>query len=145
MKKKIILLSLITSINFLSANSNLNDLELMGQNILKNSNDIKQMKIEIEEIKQKYNLTDNNKLRTGDIISNNEPKKIKTEAVLFKANKATVIRNSPSINSTIVAKVKKGQVVKRVIFESKYKIDSWIFIGNGFIMKSEFSEVSNEN
>ena len=44
-----------------------------------------------------------------------------------------------------VTKVKKDQILKKVIFESKYKIEKWVFVGNGFIMKSEFSEVADEN
>ena len=144
MKKSIIAMSMVASLCF--ANSgNMNDLELLGQSVLKNSAEIKQLKIELEEIKQR--LATNGGLKTGDPISQiaEKPKPIKTDAMLFKANKPTYIRNSPSIYSSIVGKVQKGQVIKKVVFESKYKIDSWIFVGNGFIMKSEFSEVDNEN
>ena len=118
----------------------------MGQSILKNSNEIKQLKTELEEIKSKINLTESSNLKLGDSISTDgKPKIVKSDAMLFKANKATYVRFSPSIYSSIVAKVKKGQVLKKVIFENKYKIEKWVFVGNGFIMKSEFSEVINEN
>ena len=145
MKKKIIAISLFAGISLFANTGGLNDLELLGQNVLKNNADIKQLKIELEEIKAKFNL--DSKLRTGDVISTEEPKPkiVKSDAMLFKANKATYVRNSPSIYSSIISKVQKGQVLKKVVFESKYKIDSWIFVGNGFIMKSEFSEVDNEN
>ena len=149
MKIKIMAITLIAGFNILNANSNLNDLELIGQNVLKNNTDIKELKIEIEEIKQR--LVTNTGLKKGDQIthidssaSSKTQAKI-TDAMLFKANKATYVRNSPSIYSSIVSKVQKGQILKKVIFESKYKIDSWFFVGNGFVMKSEFSEVENEN
>lgn len=144
MKKKIVVISLFAGMSLL-ANTGLNDLELLGQNVLKNNTDIKQLKIELEEIKAKFNS--DSKLRAGDVISTEKlkPKIVKSDAMLFKANKATYVRNSPSIYSSIVSKVQKGQILKKVVFESKYKIDSWIFVGNGFIMKSEFSEVANEN
>ena len=153
MKKKIIAISLFVWFSLL-ANTGLNDLELIGQNVLKNSAEIKEIKIELEEIKQKLSIT-NTGLKKGDQISqidssaNSKIKEktqiIKSDRMLFKANKPTYVRNSPSIYSSIVSKVQKGQILKKVVFESKYKIDSWIFVGNGFIMKSEFSEVDNEN
>ena len=145
MKKKIIAISLFAGMSLFANVGGFNDLELLGQNVLKNNAEIKQLKIELEEIKQR--LATNDGLKTGDPISQiaEKPKPIKTDAMLFKANKPTYIRNSPSIYSSIVGKVQKGQVLKKVVFESKYKIDSWIFVGNGFIMKSEFSEVDNEN
>jgi len=146
MKKSLIALSLVASFGLANENINLNDLELMGQSILKNSIEIKQLKTELEEIKSKINSTDNSNLKTGDaILSYSTPKVVKTNGMLFKANKATWVRNSPSIHSSIVAKVKKDQILKKVIFESKYKIEKWVFVGNGFIMKSEFSEVADEN
>ena len=118
----------------------------MGQSILKNSNEIKQLKTELEEIKLKINLTESSNLKLGDSISTDgKPKIVKSDVMLYKANKATYVRNSPSIHSSIVAKVKKDQILKKVIFESKYKIEKWVFVGNGFIMKSEFSEVADEN
>ena len=145
MKKKIIAISLFAGMSLFANTGGLNDLELLGQNVLKNNAEIKQLKIELEEIKQKLAIS-NNGLKAGDPISNDmKPKVLKTDAMLFKANKPTYIRNSPSIYSSIVGKVQKGQVIKKVVFESKYKIDTWIFVGNGFIMKSEFSEVANEN
>lgn len=58
--------------------------------------------------------------------------------MLFKANKATYVRNSPSSYSAIIEKVEQGQVLKKVVFESKYKMDSWIFVGNGFILKEVY-------
>ncbi len=146
MKKSLIALSFMACIGFANEDSSLNDLELMGKSILKNSIEIKQLKTELEEIKSKINLTDNSSLKTGDVIqSDSKPKIVKTNGMLFKANKATYVRNSPSIHSSIVAKVKKDQILKKVIFESKYKIEKWVFVGNGFIMKSEFSEVADEN
>ena len=90
--------------------------------------------------------TEHSNLKTGDaILSDSKTKIVKPNGMLFKANKATYVRNSPSIHSSIVAKVKKDQILKKVIFESKYKIEKWVFVGNGFIMKSEFSEVADEN
>ena len=146
MKKSLIALSLVACFGLANENTNLNDLELMGQSILKNNIEIKQLKTEIEEIKSKINLTESSNLKLGDSISTDgKPKIVKSDAMLFKANKATYVRFSPSIYSSIVAKVKKGQVLKKVIFENKYKIEKWVFVGNGFIMKSEFSEVINEN
>ena len=146
MKKSLIALSFMACIGFANEDSSLNDLELMGKSILKNSIEIKQLKTELEEIKSKINLTDNSSLKTGDVIqSDSKPKIVKTNGMLFKANKATYVRNSPSIHSSIVAKVKKDQILKKVIFESKYKIEKWVFVGNGFIMKSEFSDVADEN
>ncbi len=144
MKKSIIAISLVASFCF--ADSGLNDLELLGQNVIKNNTELKQLRLELDELKAKINSADSGKLKVGDAITNNSvsPKIVK-EAMLFKAKKVTYIRNSPSIFSSIIAKVEKGQVLKKVKFESKYKIDSWIFVGNGFIMKSEFSEVENEN
>ena len=148
MKKSLITLSLIACFGLANANTSINDndLELMGQSILKNSNEIKQLKTELEEIKSKINITESSNLKLGDSISTDgKPKIVKSDAMLFKANKATYVRFSPSIHSSIVAKVKKGEVLKKVIFENKYKIEKWVFVGNGFIMKSEFSEVINEN
>lgn len=146
MKKSLIALSLVACFGLANENINLNDLELMGQSILKNSNEIKQLKTELEEIKLKINLTESSNLKLGDSISTDgKPKIVKSDVMLYKANKATYVRNSPSIHSSIVAKVKKDQILKKVIFESKYKIEKWVFVGNGFIMKSEFSEVADEN
>ncbi len=146
MKKSLIALSLVACFGLANENINLNDLELMGQSILKNSNEIKQLKTELEEIKSKINLTESSNLKLGDSISTDgKPKIVKSDVMLYKANKATYVRNSPSIHSSIVAKVKKDQILKKVIFESKYKIEKWVFVGNGFIMKSEFSEVADEN
>lgn len=146
MKKSLIALSLVACFCLANEKTNLNDLELMGQSILKNNIEIKQLKTEIEEIKSKINFTDNSNLKTGDaILSDSKTKIVKLNGMLFKANKATYVRNSPSIHSSIVAKVKKDQILKKVIFESKYKIEKWVFVGNGFIMKSEFSEVADEN
>ena len=147
MKKSLIALSLVACFGLANENTNLNDLELMGQSILKNNIEIKQqLKTEIEEIKSKINFTEHSNLKTGDaILSDSKTKIVKPNGMLFKANKATYVRNSPSIHSSIVAKVKKDQILKKVIFESKYKIEKWVFVGNGFIMKSEFSEVADEN
>lgn len=146
MKKSLIALSLVACFCLANEKTNLNDLELMGQSILKNNIEIKQLKTEIEEIKSKINFTDNSNLKTGDaILSDSKTKIVKLNGMLFKANKATYVRNSPSIHSSIVTKVKKDQILKKVIFESKYKIEKWVFVGNGFIMKSEFSEVADEN
>ena len=146
MKKSLIALSLVACFGLANADTNINDMELMGQSILKNSNEIKQLKTELEEIKSKINLTESSNLKLGDSISTDgKPKIVKSDVMLYKANKATYVRNSPSIHSSIVAKVKKDQILKKVIFESKYKIEKWVFVGNGFIMKSEFSEVINEN
>lgn len=146
MKKSLIALSLVACFCLANEKTNLNDLELMGQSILKNNIEIKQLKTEIEEIKSKINFTEHSNLKTGDAILNDSKTKIvKPNGMLFKANKATYVRNSPSIHSSIVAKVKKDQILKKVIFESKYKIEKWVFVGNGFIMKSEFSEVADEN
>lgn len=152
MKKKIITISLFVGMS-LFADANVNDLELLGQNVLKNNSDIKQLKNELDEIKQKLGMTTSN-LKAGDKISQvenytnlkiTEKPKVAKEPLLFKARTNTYIRNSPSEYSAIITKVQKGQVLKKVAFESKYKIDSWIFVGNGFIKKSLFAEVIDEN
>ncbi len=151
MKKKIISISLFVGMSLL-ANENVNDLELLGKNVLKNNSDIKQLKIELDEIKQKLGIS-TSELKSGDKISqviNNtnlkiaEKPKVAKVPLLFKAKTNTYIRNSPSEHSAIIKKVQKGQVLKKVVFESKYKIDSWIFVGNGFIKKSLFAEVIDE-
>ena len=151
MKKKIIAISLFAGMSLFANVSGLNDLELLGQNVLKNNAEIKQLKIELEEIKTKLNLAENNKLKVGDAIGNDisnattTKKVVKAEPMLFKANKATYVRNSPSSYSAIIEKVEQGQVLKKVVFESKYKMDSWIFVGNGFILKSLFTPLEAEN
>jgi cell division septum initiation protein DivIVA len=128
----------------------LNDLELLGQNVLKNNTDIKQLRAELDELKQKLASYESSGLKAGDKIESQvtdtslKPKVVK-ESLLYKANVNTFIRNSPSEYSAIIAKVQQGQVLKKVIFESKYKMDSWIFVGNGFVKKSLFTGVTNEN
>lgn len=144
-KGKVIITSLLI-VSSLYANTELNDLELIGQNVIKNNAEIKQLKIELEEIKQKLSST-NSGLTLGDKISQvnsyDKTKAIK-ETLLYKANVNTYIRNSPSEYSAIIAKVQQGQILKKIVFESKYKIDTWIFVGNGFVKKSLFTGVSDE-
>jgi hypothetical protein len=150
MKKKIIAMSLCAGIS-LFAEMGINDLELLGQNVLKNNADIKQLKIDLEEIKQKLVASGNIALKTGDKILQvktnnifNKSTEVK-ENLFYKAIANAYIRNSPSPYSNIVGKVQKDQIVKKVVFESTYKIDTWIFVGNGFVKKSLFTEVANEN
>ena len=150
MKKKIIAISLFAGMSLFANVGGLNDLELLGQNVLKNNADIKQLKIELDELKQKLASYESSGLKAGDKIESQvtdtslKPKVVK-ESLLYKANVNTYIRNSPSEYSAIIAKVQQGQVLKKVIFESKYKMDSWIFVGNGFVKKSLFTGVTNEN
>ena len=113
MKKKIVAISIMVCVNLLSAN----DIELVGKNVLKNSEDIKKILIDLEEVKQKLKLSPTSQnLSEGDKITkttgNVNIEKIKSSDEL-RARVATEIRMSPSIYSGIVGKVKKGQVVKK--------------------------------
>ena len=62
----------------------------------------------------------------------------------INAQKAPKTELSKMVGEAIAKKATELGI-KKVIFESKYKIEKWVFVGNGFIMKSEFSEVADEN
>ena len=126
---------------------NANDLELVGKNVLKNSNDIEMIKKELEVIKQKLNIDANKNLFIeGDKIikfkkSENDNSSV---AKKYKAIVNTVIRFSPSEFSQVIVNVKKGQELTEENFytESK-KINDWIYVGNGFIEKKNLMEIEN--
>ena len=83
MKKSLIALSLVACFGLANENTNLNDLELMGQSILKNNIEIKQLKTEIEEIKSKINFTEHSNLKTGDAILSDSKTKIVKQMECF--------------------------------------------------------------
>ena len=126
---------------------NANDLELVGKNVLKNSDDIEKIKKELEVIKQKLNIDANKNLFIeGDKIikfkkSENDNSSV---AKKYKAIVNTVIRFSPSEFSQVIVNVKKGQELTEENFytESK-KINDWIYVGNGFIEKKNLMEIEN--
>ena len=66
MKKKIIAISLFAGMSLFANVGGLNDLELLGQNVLKNNADIKQLKIELDELKQKLASYESSGLKAGD-------------------------------------------------------------------------------
>lgn len=141
--KKIIFSFMMVGATILNAN----DLELVGKNVLKNSNDIEMIKKELEVIKQKLNIDANKNLFIeGDKIikfkkSENDNSSV---AKKYKAIVNTVIRFSPSEFSQVIVNVKKGQELTEENFytESK-KINDWIYVGNGFIEKKNLMEIEN--
>ena len=141
--KKIIFSFMMVGVTILNAN----DLELVGKNVLKNSNDIEMIKKELEVIKQKLNIDANKNLFIeGDKIikfkkSENDNSSV---AKKYKAIVNTVIRFSPSEFSQVIVNVKKGQELTEENFytESK-KINDWIYVGNGFIEKKNLMEIEN--
>ena len=141
--KKIIFSFMMVGVTILNAN----DLELVGKNVLKNSNDIEMIKKELEVIKQKLNIDANKNLfiEGGKIIkfkkSENDNSSV---AKKYKAIVNTVIRFSPSEFSQVIVNVKKGQELTEENFytESK-KINDWIYVGNGFIEKKNLMEIEN--
>ena len=141
--KKIIFSYMMVGATILNAN----DLELVGKNVLKNSDDIEKIKKELEVIKQKLNIDANKNLFIeGDKIikfkkSENDNSSV---AKKYKAIVNTVIRFSPSEFSQVIVNVKKGQELTEENFytESK-KINDWIYVGNGFIEKKNLMEIEN--
>ena len=141
--KKIIFSFMMVGATILNAN----DLELVGKNDLKNSDDIEKIKKELEVIKQKLNIDANKNLFIeGDKIikfkkSENDNSSV---AKKYKAIVNTVIRFSPSEFSQVIVNVKKGQELTEENFytESK-KINDWIYVGNGFIEKKNLMEIEN--
>mgnify|MGYP003521314893 FL=1 len=141
--KKIIFSFMMVGVTILNAN----DLELVGKNVLKNSDDIEKIKKELEVIKQKLNIDANKNLFIeGDKIikfkkSENDNSSV---AKKYKAIVNTVIRFSPSEFSQVIVNVKKGQELTEENFytESK-KINDWIYVGNGFIEKKNLMEIEN--
>lgn len=141
--KKIIFSFMMVGVTILNAN----DLELVGKNVLKNSDDIEMIKKELEVIKQKLNIDANKNLFIeGDKIikfkkSENDNSSV---AKKYKAIVNTVIRFSPSEFSQVIVNVKKGQELTEENFytESK-KINDWIYVGNGFIEKKNLMEIEN--
>ena len=144
MKKKIVAISIMVCVNLLSAN----DIELVGKNVLKNSEDIKKILIDLEEVKQKLKLSPTSQnLIEGDkitkTIGNVNIEKTKSSDEL-RARISTEIRMSPSIYSGIVGKVKKGQVVKKEIWgKDQNEFIGWTYVGNGFIEDKNLEKVSN--
>ena len=101
MKKKIVAISIMVCVNLLSAN----DIELVGKNVLKNSEDIKKILIDLEEVKQKLKLSPTSQnLIEGDkitkTIGNVNIEKTKSSDEL-RARISTEIRMSPSIYSEL--------------------------------------------
>ena len=141
--KKIIFSFMMVGVTILNAN----DLDLVGKNVLKNSDDIEKIKKELEVIKQKLNIDANKNLFIeGDKIikfkkSENDNSSV---AKKYKAIVNTVIRFSPSEFSQVIVNVKKGQELTEENFytESK-KINDWIYVGNGFIEKKNLMEIEN--
>ena len=126
---------------------NANDLELVGKNVLKNSDDIEKIKKELEVIKQKLNIDANKNLFIeGDKIikfkkSENDNSSV---AKKYKAIVNTVIRFSPSEFSQVIVNVKKGQeLTEENFYTEPKKINDWIYVGNGFIEKKNLMEIEN--
>ena len=141
--KKIIFSFMIVGVTILNAN----DLELVGKNVLKNSNDIEMIKKELEVIKQKLNIDANKNLFIeGDKIikfkkSENDNSSV---AKKYKAIVNTVIRFSPSEFSQVIVNVKKGQeLTEENFYTEPKKINDWIYVGNGFIEKKNLMEIEN--
>ena len=133
--KKIIFSFMMVGATILNAN----DLELVGKNVLKNSDDIEMIKKELEVIKQKLNIDANKNLFIeGDKIikfkkSENDNSSV---AKKYKAIVNTVIRFSPSEFSQVIVNVKKGQeLTEENFYTEPKKINDWIYVGNGFIEK----------
>jgi hypothetical protein len=141
--KKIIFSFMMVGVTILNAN----DLELVGKNVLKNSNDIEMIKKELEVIKQKLNIDANKNLFIeGDKIikfkkSENDNSSV---AKKYKAIVNTVIRFSPSEFSQVIVNVKKGQeLTEENFYTEPKKINDWIYVGNGFIEKKNLMEIEN--
>ena len=142
--KKIIFSFMMVGATILNAN----DLELVGKNVLKNSDDIEKIKKELEVIKQKLNIDANKNLFIeGDKIikfkkSENDNSSV---AKKYKAIVNTVIRFSPSEFSQVIVNVKKGQEFtnKENFHTESKKINDWIYVGNGFIEKKNLMEIEN--
>ena len=141
--KKIIFSFMMVGATILNAN----DLELVGKNVLKNSNDIEMIKKELEVIKQKLNIDANKNLFIeGDKIikfkkSENDNSSV---AKKYKAIVNTVIRFSPSEFSQVIVNVKKGQeLTEENFYTEPKKINDWIYVGNGFIEKKNLMEIEN--
>ena len=141
--KKIIFSFMMVGATILNAN----DLELVGKNVLKNSNDIEMIKKELEVIKQKLNIDANKNLFIeGDKIikfkkSENDNSSV---AKKYKAIVNTVIRFSPSEFSQVIVNVKKGQeLTEENLYTEPKKINDWIYVGNGFIEKKNLMEIEN--
>ena len=142
--KKIIFSFMMVGATILNAN----DLELVGKNVLKNSDDIEKIKKELEVIKQKLNIDANKNLFIeGDKIikfkkSENDNSSV---AKKYKAIVNTVIRFSPSEFSQVIVNVKKGQELteKENFYTESKKINDWIYVGNGFIEKKNLMEIEN--
>ena len=141
--KKIIFSFMMVGATILNAN----DLELVGKNVLKNSDDIEMIKKELEVIKQKLNIDANKNLFIeGDKIikfkkSENDNSSV---AKKYKAIVNTVIRFSPSGFSQVIVNVKKGQeLTEENFYTEPKKINDWIYVGNGFIEKKNLMEIEN--
>ena len=141
--KKIIFSFMMVGATILNAN----DLELVGKNVLKNSDDIEKIKKELEVIKQKLNIDANKNLFIeGDKIikfkkSENDNSSV---AKKYKAIVNTVIRFSPSEFSQVIVNVKKGQeLTEENFYTEPKKINDWIYVGNGFIEKKNLMEIEN--
>ena len=141
--KKIIFSFMMVGVTILNAN----DLELVGKNVLKNSDDIEMIKKELEVIKQKLNIDANKNLFIeGDKIikfkkSENDNSSV---AKKYKAIVNTVIRFSPSEFSQVIVNVKKGQeLTEENFYTEPKKINDWIYVGNGFIEKKNLMEIEN--
>ena len=141
--KKIIFSFMMVGATILNAN----DLELVGKNVLKNSDDIENIKKELEVIKQKLNIDANKNLFIeGDKIikfkkSENDNSSV---AKKYKAIVNTVIRFSPSEFSQVIVNVKKGQeLTEENFYTEPKKINDWIYVGNGFIEKKNLMEIEN--
>ena len=141
--KKIIFSFMMVGATILNAN----DLELVGKNVLKNSDDIEKIKKELEVIKQKLNIDANKNLFIeGDKIikfkkSENDNS---TAAKKYKASVNTVIRFSTSEFSKVIVNVKKGQeLTEENFYTEPKKINDWIYVGNGFIEKKNLMEIEN--
>ena len=141
--KKIIFSFMMVGVTILNAN----DLELVGKNVLKHSDDIEMIKKELEVIKQKLNIDANKNLFIeGDKIikfkkSENDNSSV---AKKYKAIVNTVIRFSPSEFSQVIVNVKKGQeLTEENFYTEPKKINDWIYVGNGFIEKKNLMEIEN--
>ena len=124
--KKIIFSFMMVGATILNAN----DLELVGKNVLKNSNDIEMIKKELEVIKQKLNIDANKNLFIeGDKIikfkkSENDNSSV---AKKYKAIVNTVIRFSPSEFSQVIVNVKKGQELTEENFYTEPLVPSAVW------------------
>ncbi len=136
MKKKIVAISIMVCVNLLSAN----DIELVGKNVLKNSEDIKKILIDLEEVKQKLKLSPiSQNLIEGDkitkTIGNVNIEKTKSSDEL-RARISTEIRISPSIYSELQEKLKKGKLLKNKNFnKDKNEFNGWTYVRNGFFVR----------